>query len=123
MIHRVETSSSFPSAHVFPGGNVDPQDGTLPDAGLERHKDSLPYRRAAIRELFEESGILLAKLRGSDQPLKVTGRDIARGRRKIRKGDVKFETWLGHMANTHSKGKEREQRVKEWVSVILDTGM
>ncbi|MCS6890201.1 MAG: NUDIX domain-containing protein [Rhodovarius sp.] len=41
-------------AMVFPGGRVDPADATLGD----------PFRIAAIREGFEESGILLARRGG-----------------------------------------------------------
>ncbi|KAJ5337647.1 Cystathionine beta-synthase core [Penicillium brevicompactum] len=66
LLHRVKTSTSFASAHVFPGGNLSAQDGPCPPPeDLSRHEDSPSYRRAAIRELFEESGILLAKDRDS----------------------------------------------------------
>ncbi|KAJ6171828.1 hypothetical protein N7470_000895 [Penicillium chermesinum] len=62
LLHRVQTSSSFASAHVFPGGNLSKQDGPCPPPeDFKHHDDAPPYRRAAIRELFEESGILLAK--------------------------------------------------------------
>lgn len=49
MLHRVSTSSSFPSAHVFPGGNLSEfQDGTIPPPGdARRHEDSMPYRCVA----------------------------------------------------------------------------
>lgn len=67
LLHRVQTSTSFPSAHVFPGGNLSPfHEGALPlpPAGSpDRHRDSPAYRLAAIRETFEESGILLARRR------------------------------------------------------------
>ncbi|KAL2756552.1 hypothetical protein ACRALDRAFT_1048857 [Sodiomyces alcalophilus JCM 7366] len=62
LLHRVKTSASFASAHVFPGGNLDShQDGPIPPVGSsERHQDGPAYRRGAIRECFEETGILLA---------------------------------------------------------------
>ncbi|KAJ4419565.1 hypothetical protein N0V82_004868 [Gnomoniopsis sp. IMI 355080] len=63
LLHRVQTSTSFPSAHVFPGGNLSPfHEPALPPVDTpEYHQDSRAYRLAALRETFEESGILLAK--------------------------------------------------------------
>lgn len=72
LLHRYKTSSAFPSAHVFPGGNLDPSDGKLPedDTDPARHLDSIAYRTGAIRELFEEAGVLLARESSTpDQPL------------------------------------------------------
>lgn len=48
---------------MFPGGNVDPtHDGRLPASETpQRHEDGPTYRKAAIRETFEECGILLAR--------------------------------------------------------------
>jgi 8-oxo-dGTP pyrophosphatase MutT (NUDIX family) len=66
--HEIEFSSG---ALVFPGGSVDPADREIiarPQlyAGGERHgAAALSFRIAAIRETFEESGILLARPRGS----------------------------------------------------------
>jgi recombination protein RecT len=65
-------SVTFPGVHAFPGGVVDPGDhdvrGALPadqtwaPAGEgDRPPDALPYWVAAVRELFEEVGILLAR--------------------------------------------------------------
>ena len=61
----------FPDLHVFPGGKVDPHDGELEHAchGLDDRTASrrlmmasggLRYWVTAIRECFEESGVLLA---------------------------------------------------------------
>ncbi|KAF3932674.1 hypothetical protein ABW19_dt0202413 [Dactylella cylindrospora] len=47
LTHRTSTIGSFANAHVFPGGNQDPQD-TSPEF-------------CAIRETFEEAGVLLTK--------------------------------------------------------------
>src|SRR3982074_535160 len=58
-------------ALVFPGGAVDAGDhdiagrGELWAGGQGLDAESLGFRIAAIRETFEESGILLAKPRGS----------------------------------------------------------
>jgi len=65
-------SVTFPGVHAFPGGVVDPGDHDVPGAALpadqawapegegDRPPDALPYWVAAVRELFEEVGILLA---------------------------------------------------------------
>ena len=58
-------------ALVFPGGSVDKDDREiianpkLYSGGEGLDEDALSFRIAAIRETFEESGILLARLRGS----------------------------------------------------------
>jgi glyoxylase-like metal-dependent hydrolase (beta-lactamase superfamily II)/8-oxo-dGTP pyrophosphatase MutT (NUDIX family) len=44
--------------HVFPGGRVDPRDADPAILGRSRDRD--PHRIAALRELFEEAGILIA---------------------------------------------------------------
>lgn len=59
-------------ALVFPGGSVDPGDQEIaarPDlhtAAAAESPATLNFRVAGIRETFEESGILLARPRGSD---------------------------------------------------------
>src|SRR3979490_1918523 len=62
-------------ALVFPGGSVDKSDREI-IARSELYSDSegldaaaLSFRIAAIRETFEESGILLARPRGSNIPV------------------------------------------------------
>jgi len=70
--HQIEFNSG---ALVFPGGSVDPGDheiagkSELCDGGAGLDADALAFRIAAIRETFEESGILLAKPRGSKELL------------------------------------------------------
>jgi 8-oxo-dGTP pyrophosphatase MutT (NUDIX family) len=70
MVRRHE-QSSFGSAHAFPGGVVDPVDAQVhsfceglssaeANARLGVHDGGLDYYSSAIRELFEESGVLLA---------------------------------------------------------------
>lgn len=96
LLHRVHTSSTFPSAHVFPGGNVSPQqDGELPPVeDLKRHDDGPAYRRAAIRELFEESGILLARNQTTGEMIYVGEAERERGRHAIHRNEVSFYQWL-----------------------------
>ena len=74
MVARQQTVNSFSGALVFPGGKVDPLDQA---AELKRYCtfDSaintveLALRVAAIREVFEESGLLLARPRDSSHLL------------------------------------------------------
>jgi 8-oxo-dGTP pyrophosphatase MutT (NUDIX family) len=49
MLRRPGRSSFAADAFVFPGGAVDPADGTLPEA----------YRIAGVREVLEEVGLLI----------------------------------------------------------------
>jgi recombination protein RecT len=53
MMRRPRGAEFAPSAYVFPGGSVHEVDRGFPDPG----------RGAAVRELFEEAGILLARRR------------------------------------------------------------
>lgn len=104
LLHRVQTSTSFASAHVFPGGNLDEfHDGAIPDVeSPERHKDGLAYRLGAIRETFEETGILLAKKNGELVNLGVEERDAAR--KKIHGNQVKFQDWVESLGATPDLG-------------------
>ncbi|KAI9724282.1 MAG: hypothetical protein M1828_003706 [Chrysothrix sp. TS-e1954] len=96
LLHRVQTSSAFPAAHVFPGGNLDSfHDGDIPPVeDARRHEDGPAYRLAAIRETFEESGILLARNNGFGRLIEVSDEDREDGRHKIHKAEVPFEKWL-----------------------------
>jgi len=65
-------SVTFPGVHAFPGGVVDPGDAAAPGASLPADQrwagapagddasTALPFWVAAVRELFEEVGLLLA---------------------------------------------------------------
>lgn len=95
LLHRVKTSTSFASAHVFPGGNLSLQDGRCPPPeDVKRHEDASWYRNAAIRELFEESGILLAKDQSSGKMLAVREEERDKGRREIHQKKTTFSEWL-----------------------------
>ncbi|KAF2151655.1 hypothetical protein K461DRAFT_279140 [Myriangium duriaei CBS 260.36] len=96
LLHRVRTSSSFPSAHVFPGGNLSTfHDGEIPSPeDPSRHQDSEAYRTAAIRETFEESGILLAKNNGFGRLIEVKDAEREEGRRLVHSNKVEFRKWL-----------------------------
>jgi 8-oxo-dGTP pyrophosphatase MutT (NUDIX family) len=65
MLARARAMDFAPGAHVFPGGSVDPQDASVPWEGPPPAGLGVPDLRgralasAAIRETFEESGVLL----------------------------------------------------------------
>ncbi|CCE10308.1 conserved hypothetical protein [Bradyrhizobium sp. STM 3843] len=67
--HQIEFNSG---ALVFPGGSVDKTDqeiaarSELYSGGADLGEEALGFRIAAIRETFEESGILLARPQGSN---------------------------------------------------------
>lgn len=108
LLHRVKTSSAFPSAHVFPGGNLSEfHDGAVPGQGdVKLHEDSLPYRLAAIRETFEESGILLARETSQDgKPLNVPVAERDSARKAIYENKVRFVEWLASMGGVPDTGK------------------
>lgn len=94
LLHRVKSSTSFASAHVFPGGNLDAfHDGEVPPPGSpDRHRDGPAYRLAAVRECFEETGILLAKKGGTLVNLPASTRDEMRV--KIHANKVSFADWV-----------------------------
>lgn len=96
LLQRVKQSSSFPSAHVFPGGNVaERHDGRVPDPpAFERHEDSDVYRMCAIRECFEESGILLARNNGFGRLIEVPESEREEGRKAIHSNKTTFPEWL-----------------------------
>ena len=96
LLHRVSSSSSFASAHVFPGGHCSLQDGHLPPpSDPSHHEDSPPYRHAAIRECFEESGILLARKQDKPEELVELAEDERdEGRKAVHAEKVPFPEWV-----------------------------
>lgn len=61
MIQRHRDLRFAPGATVFPGGRLDAEDSELPWRDLSLPlTDDMPQRMAAIREAFEECGLLMA---------------------------------------------------------------
>lgn len=93
--HQIDFASG---ALVFPGGSVDKSDHELAlkpefyssSAGLD--DVSIALRIAALRETFEESGILLARRRGCDAlvPAQVADELAAEHRVALNEGKVSF---------------------------------
>ena len=93
MTRRSATAGFAPGAYVFPGGVVDPADSHA-DAAVARRGDQSPEQLtqavAAIRESFEELGVLLARradgrvadhadIRGMDRHAPLLAQCAARG--------------------------------------------
>ncbi len=110
MMRRNLKSGFVPGMHVFPGGGVDETDfyfknnklcDCLADSAasgtLGLACDGLAYWVAAIREAFEESGLLLARRRGGET-LSLsdaeTARRFAEHRRRLNAGTVAFPDLL-----------------------------
>jgi 8-oxo-dGTP pyrophosphatase MutT (NUDIX family) len=97
--HQIEFNSG---ALVFPGGSIDKNDkeivadATLHSGGEGLDADALGFRIAAIRETFEESGILLARPQGAPE-LVDAGRasEIATAHRAaLNEGKITFQKVL-----------------------------
>src|SRR5215813_43179 len=74
--------------HAFPGGQTDKEDEAIPVAGCEATDESA-MRVCAARELFEETGVLLA--RGAER---LSGDQLAERRRFIASGHESFQQLL-----------------------------
>ena len=97
MIRRHHEMDFMSGAFVFPGGKTDPQDEDprLLDLCDGLDDDLAVYRVAAVREAFEECGVLLARRAGQDAL--VSGRDmfgLERWRERIHKGDSNLYDFL-----------------------------
>lgn len=110
LLHRVKTSSAFPSAHVFPGGTVSEfhEEPVPPPGDPRRHWDSEAYQLAAIRETFEESGILLAKPKGREGGtalLQLDAEANVKGRKATHADQIKFTDWLDKVGGVPDLGE------------------
>ena len=107
LLHRVQSSSTFASAHVFPGGNLDDfHDGDVPAVGdPARHRDGPAYRLGAVRECFEETGILLAKKDGALIELPPAPRDEMR--KRVHANEVNFVEWVRSLGGEPDTGESR----------------
>ena len=91
-------SSSFGSAYAFPGGVLEESDRnvhghctgrTSSDANrlLELESNGLDYYSAAVRELFEEAGVLLGST-------KLSAPEMERSRARLNEGVLSWETFV-----------------------------
>ena len=104
MLERHSRSVFLPDMYVFPGGRVEDQDHELAEhvSGLSAEQASaalptideklaLGFFVAAIRETFEESGILLARRHGASELIDAAGATaLARHRLEVQGGALPF---------------------------------
>ncbi|GAC1302969.1 MAG: NUDIX hydrolase [Vulcanimicrobiaceae bacterium] len=105
LTRRSDASRFMPGAYVFPGGAVDAADGTYARAaGLGPLPGGVAPEIgvAAVRELFEEAGVLLAR-DGAGTPLTVAHDDLAMRRAELARGEP-FATILERYAATADVG-------------------
>lgn len=108
MIQRSVKSEFLPDLYVFPGGRVDQPDHELADrtgrfsveqaanlASTVNERDALGFFAAAIRETYEEAGILLARRRGDSQLVDVaTVKHLGEHRLAVQDGSISFREVL-----------------------------
>jgi 8-oxo-dGTP pyrophosphatase MutT (NUDIX family) len=106
MLRRNLRSEFAGGAYVFPGGRVDPEDrqsdtlarvhgldDAVASARLGMAGGALGFWVAAIRESFEEAGVLLARGEGTGAPVDVereAADDVAALRGSLAAGDITF---------------------------------
>ncbi len=115
LVRRARTLSFAPGVYAFVGGRVDPRDADLgapgadsapawwagPDPGLWAEWLRAPVRLAralvcaAVRETFEESGVLLAGESATDVVSDTRGDDWEADRRALIERSLPFSTFLG----------------------------
>ena len=104
LMRRTDQAAAFSGAYVFPGGAVDPHDHAehwqslgIDDATVSRRLDlahgGAAYALAAIRECFEEAGLLLAH-DASGAPVRLDAVGNAADQERLRKalaaGEINF---------------------------------
>ena len=89
MLQRTLSAAFARGQYVFPGGKVDDADhgeafepicdgldDDAASAGMGMAAGGLAWLVAAIRECFEEAGVLLARRRGEDHVIRFTGGEL-----------------------------------------------
>lgn len=82
LLQRHATKGSFRSAHVFPGGNIDDADHDpywRSNASSSDEQEHRPFKVCAVRETFEECGLLAATRNDS-----LSAEDRTAWRKKVR---------------------------------------
>ncbi len=107
MMRRNLQSGFVPGKYVFPGGSVDESDSAsaiyarcvgLDDSAASRRlglsSHGLAYWIAAIRESFEEAGLLLARDAAGEAIAHARAAELSHHRKAIAAGELAFDTLL-----------------------------
>lgn len=96
MVQRNRAIEFASGALVFPGGSIDPNDYEIAETLATNLPNELAaIRVAGVRETFEESGILLARPKGSQALISASALSSVEPQRKaLDKGEVKFSDIL-----------------------------
>ena len=128
MLQRSMALKFMPGAYVFPGGALDPGDDSaelhglcvgLDDAAASRAlglaRGGLAYWIAAIREAFEEAGILLQrrKRRPRARQVRSPARQVRQRHRRVRAAAQRLAQPLGQPRPLHRVG----QQPRDWLKV------
>lgn len=110
-------------AYVFPGGSLEPMDESFPPHLVDRvDAPDLDLRVAAIRETFEECGVLLATDSDGRHPtaarLRSMGADEARGRLNDLGDDWDWSEWVAHHDLTLEVSKLGFQA--RWITPVVE---
>jgi 8-oxo-dGTP pyrophosphatase MutT (NUDIX family) len=90
LLRRLRSAGFVPGAWVFPGGRVDDADGApalIALLGIVPRGAPAPYWLAAVREVFEETGVLLARP-GNDDAESPGAASLAHWRERLLVGDA-----------------------------------
>ena len=115
---RRHARSSFGAAYAFPGGVVDPEDRVVHDfcAGISPRRanknlgvpgDGLDFYSAAVRELFEESGVVLGNI-------DAVAEDLVAARDALNDGSDNWADFVGR--NTLELHCDASHYVAHWVT-------
>ena len=91
--HRSLSTRAFPGAIVFPGGKLEVQDAAWPRAQGDVVQTA---RHAALREAFEETGLLVDAAGDGPPP----GANVGLERRRVEGGEVGFAELLQRWDST-----------------------
>jgi 8-oxo-dGTP pyrophosphatase MutT (NUDIX family) len=106
LLRRQRTMAFAAGMTVFPGGRVDPGDASIADSWFGPPPEffakrlgcsedlAAAYVAAAVRETFEESGVLLAGPTGGEVVGDTTGADWEADRRALEAGELHFADFL-----------------------------
>ncbi|RMI39267.1 NUDIX hydrolase [Streptomyces triticirhizae] len=99
LLRRRRSMAFAGGAHAYPGGAVDPRDGTAEDPGRSTAEEPAPLVvLAALRELFEEAGVLLAGPTPDSLVADVSGEDWEADRRALAAHELSFSALLARRA-------------------------